>query len=500
MGIVWLRRAVWFTVIAGWLAVVLYFLLNAAPAGRVVACCIFAVLTWVGVHMGFTGWLGILKHVKPHLGEHPRRCQLLDHSLSPRQRLDVVRTLQELFPGQHQVFGMTSSYQNLQDQLNSNPEPEKPDWESYKSGVAEWTELPSNACWLAQFDGHHCVVRVSEESSYRYHDAFDDDPAEHRNTSRYLLSIVARDRKACSEARDAIIRQAAQYSVFRGKSLLVRSGENRRDPVVVEFTDLPSVKREQIILPEQIFDVVQRVAMQQVSSGRVLEQAGHRTRTAILLHGPPGTGKTLMTQYLVGLQTEATTILLHGFRRGLVREAFVLARYCQPSVIVLEDVDLIAVRRQRNRRGTTALHELMDELDGLAPESRTVVIMTTNRPDVLEPALASRPGRVSQALEVPLPDADCRRRILELFTARVNVSGEVLDDWTTRTDGASPAFLEELVRRTILFASERGVSEGQSIDLTATDFSEACTEIIGSGGILTRRLLGYTEDPESGKS
>jgi ATP-dependent 26S proteasome regulatory subunit len=168
--------------------------------------------------------------------------------------------------------------------------------------------------------------------------------------------------------------------------------------------------------------------------------------------------------------------------------------------VVIEDVDLIAVRRQRNARGTTALHELLDELDGLAPESRTVVIMTTNRPDVLEPALASRPGRISQAVEVPLPDADCRRSILELFTSRIDTSAVDLSQWVERTQGASPAFLDELVRRAVLFASEddqghRPVGErSPAVAITDDHLSSAIHEILSSGGSLTRRLLGYTEE------
>ncbi len=166
-------------------------------------------------------------------------------------------------------------------------------------------------------------------------------------------------------------------------------------------------------------------------------------------------------------------------------------------ILLIEDVDLIAVQRQRSTRGTPLLHELLDELDGLAPESRTVVLMTTNRPDVLEPALASRPGRVSQAIEIPLPDADCRLRTLQLFTAKLDVAGVQLSDWVSRTEGASPAFLEELVRRAILFAVDRPLPEmsesaaNSRTSISDEDLSAAMSEILTSGGRLTQRLLGY---------
>src|SRR5688572_12792394 len=60
------------------------------------------------------------------------------------------------------------------------------------------------------------------------------------------------------------------------------------------------------------------------------------------------------------------------------------------------------------------LFELLNQMDGLAEDADVLFVLTTNRPDVLEPALAARPGRIDQAIEIPLPDAECRRRLLEL--------------------------------------------------------------------------------------
>ena len=148
------------------------------------------------------------------------------------------------------------------------------------------------------------------------------------------------------------------------------------------------------------------------------------------------------------------------------------------------------------------------EMGRPTPDSQTpwslpdVVLMTTNRPDVLEPALASRPCRISQAIEVPLPDADCRLRIFRLFTANLDVSSVDLDSWVSRTDGASPAFLEELFRRAILFAVQRprisasgspipAADRFEPTEITEQDLSVAMTEILTSGGRLTQRLLGY---------
>ena len=95
---------------------------------------------------------------------------------------------------------------------------------------------------------------------------------------------------------------------------------------------------------------------------------------------------------------------------GLLSEYFALARLMQPAMLVIEDVDLIA----RNREQLDApcdqvlLNRILNEMDGLAEDADLFFILTTNRPEQIEPALAARPGRIDQAIEVPLPDTEGR--------------------------------------------------------------------------------------------
>ena len=62
------------------------------------------------------------------------------------------------------------------------------------------------------------------------------------------------------------------------------------------------------------------------------------------------------------------------------------------------------------------LNKLLNEMDGLKEEADILFILTTNRPEALEPALASRPGRIDQAIEFPLPDAEGRRKLVRLYS------------------------------------------------------------------------------------
>src|SRR5262249_40170560 len=146
-----------------------------------------------------------------------------------------------------------------------------------------------------------------------------------------------------------------------------------------------------------------------------------------LLHGPPGTGKTLSAMYLASQMPGRTVLLMTGGSVRGLESACRLARLLTPATIILEDVDLIGTERQHQTVGANALlFELLNQMDGLADDADLLFVLTTNRPDLLEPALAARPGRIDQAIEVPPPDADCRRRLLELYGRGLRAEGV---DW-----------------------------------------------------------------------
>jgi cell division protease FtsH len=182
-----------------------------------------------------------------------------------------------------------------------------------------------------------------------------------------------------------------------------------------------------------------------------------------------------------------TVLLLTGGGMGLIPQSCALARALQPATVVLEDVDLVAEERTRQRQGcNVVLFELLNEMDGLEDDADIVFILTTNRPDILEPALASRPGRVDQAIEIPAPDATCRRRLFELYGRGMELPHSSIEPFVRRTEGVSAAFIRELMRRAALFAAD----QGPQISVEDRHIDEALHELIVQGGELTRSLLG----------
>jgi ATP-dependent 26S proteasome regulatory subunit len=138
-------------------------------------------------------------------------------------------------------------------------------------------------------------------------------------------------------------------------------------------------------------------------------------------------------------------------------------------------------------------------MDGLSNNTEVLFLLTTNRPEVIEGAIAARPGRVDQAIEFPLPDAACRRRLLALYGKGLQVSLQDEEQWIARIEGASPAFIQELMRKSAMIAAEQGsVIEG-TLQVTDTCFDIALREMVYGGGALTRNLLGFSTEGNSEK-
>jgi ATP-dependent 26S proteasome regulatory subunit len=207
--------------------------------------------------------------------------------------------------------------------------------------------------------------------------------------------------------------------------------------------------------------------------------------------------------YLVAQMPGRTALLLTGAGMGSIEAACNLARVLAPATVILEDVDLIGTERNQQTVGANALlFELLNQMDGLAEDIDILFVLTTNRPDLLEPALASRPGRIDQAIEIPPPDAECRRRLFTLFGRGLRLEVADWDGLIARTDGVTGAFIRELLRKAAVFAAE----DGSGTDLVVGDrhVEEALAELLVAGGPLTQSLLGAarprpaegTSDPE----
>jgi ATPase family associated with various cellular activities (AAA) len=284
----------------------------------------------------------------------------------------------------------------------------------------------------------------------------------------------------------------SELNVYRGHLLDVSL-----DPmggVILTFATPPGVSREDVVLPATVLARVERHALGVAGHRQALLATGQHLKRGLLLYGPPGTGKTHTTRYLLGQMSGYTRLVLTG--RSLVAVGAVtdLARALLPAVVVVEDVDLVAEERSLGPASSPVLFDLLDAMDGAAPDADLLFLLTTNRADLLEPALAARPGRVDVAVEIALPDAPARERLLTLYGQNVplTLTQEDVNLAVERTDGTTASFIKELIRRSVL---ESLHDDPALTAVTGTHLVRALDDLLDAAQAVTRTLLGVGVDP-----
>ena len=309
------------------------------------------------------------------------------------------------------------------------------------------------------------------------------------------LEVLAADREAAAATRDEIERLMRIHDVYRGQVLSFTESEHHGNELV-SFLPRPAVTAQDIVLPGGVLDSIEQHIIGIAEWSQDLLTAGQHLKRGLLLHGPPGTGKTHTVRYLTARLAESTVILLTGRSIRFIDAAAALARRLQPSMVVLEDVDLVATDRDYTPDGNPLLFSLLDAMDGIGADADVTFVLTTNRADILESALADRPGRVDLAIEIPRPDAGCRERLFRLYVRDLAVDAD-LGPVVTGTEGVTASFVKEMIRRTVLASLRAG--ERPPV-LRDAHFTAVLAEMNGERQALTRSLLGVSpgEDVTAG--
>eukprot|EP01098_Paradermamoeba_levis_P006824 TRINITY_DN283_c0_g1_i3.p1 TRINITY_DN283_c0_g1~~TRINITY_DN283_c0_g1_i3.p1 ORF type:complete len:391 (-),score=125.53 TRINITY_DN283_c0_g1_i3:109-1281(-) len=194
-------------------------------------------------------------------------------------------------------------------------------------------------------------------------------------------------------------------------------------------------------------------------------RVGIKAPKGVLLYGPPGTGKTLLARAVASnldasfLKVVSSAIVdkYIGESARLIREMFGYAKEHQPCVIFMDEIDAIGGRRfsegtSADREIQRTLMELLNQMDGFDTLGKVKIIMATNRPDVLDPALL-RPGRLDRKIEIPLPNEQGRSDIMKIHSTKISKFGEIDFDAVVKlSDGFNGADLRNVCTEAGMFA------------------------------------------------
>ena len=309
------------------------------------------------------------------------------------------------------------------------------------------------------------------------------------------IEVVASNAPVAGQLTARLRELALELNVHRGHVVSFGRSMFGERGSLLRFHERPRMTEDDLILPADTFADVRRQVVGVARNSERLRASGQHLKRGLLLYGPPGVGKTHTVKFLVSELVDTTIVELTGETLGAIRDACSIARSLQPSMIVVEDVDLIAQERDHYGGETPLLFTLLNEMDGLAEDADVVFLLTTNRADLLEPALASRPGRVDQAVHIDVPDRASRLRLVQLYRGTLDLDLTRIDDVLDRTDGVTASFLKELLRRAAVVAADRDTGSGatSALSVTADDLDTALDELLDTRNQMTRVVLGYRD-------
>ena len=245
-----------------------------------------------------------------------------------------------------------------------------------------------------------------------------------------------------------------------------------------KYTDMGGVDKQIQELEEAIVFPLEKK--------HLFEAIGIKPPKGVLMYGPPGTGKTMLAR-AVAAKVKATFLKLAGSQlvqtyigdgAKMVRDAFALAREKAPTIIFIDEIDAVGLKRSAsNEHGGKEVQrtmlELLNQLDGFSSSDNVKVIAATNRADVLDPALL-RSGRLDRKIEFPMPNEEGRAKILEIHSRKMHYNNKAIDfkEFARMTDDFNGAMLKAVCIEAGMIALRR-----EGAEVTHADYVEGINQV-----------------------
>jgi transitional endoplasmic reticulum ATPase len=273
--------------------------------------------------------------------------------------------------------------------------------------------------------------------------------------------------------------------------------------VPAPLRNVPAVRYSDIAGQDAALEQLKNIVELPLTHQAYFEALRVDPQSGVILYGPPGNGKTLLAK-AVATESNAHFELISGPEilskwvgesEANLRRLFARARQLAPSVVLIDELDSIAPRRDRvsGQHNVQVLSQLLVLLDGLEARGAVAIVATSNRLEAIDPALR-RPGRFDYHIEVPMPDYSGRLAILQVCLAKMKTHGCLrIEALAEATAGYSGAELAALCREAGLQAIRRGLARG----LAAHQLSVSGEDLLDALASLRAKRFAPSPQPQN---
>lgn len=335
-----------------------------------------------------SGWVKRLdEYIAEFLGCKPKDVVMLENDIPPfwvNSMTEAANFVVERNYKVHDVFNY-----NRYDEVNKSP-----NYRNIEVKPKNYKKLLSEGCWSCEDkEGNKFVICLSRDYLSR---KFDD--------TKIQIYSSKTNEDITEKVWELIKQRNFQDSILRKRKLNMDG----------KFIDLKLKKWGDIVLDSETVEEIKDNIMYPIEHVEEFRKLGLKMSRGILLEGIPGVGKTLLGTVLAN-EVDCTFIFVtpKDVNNGChVSQLYANARLLSPTVIFFEEVDLIAPAREAIVLSPTLLSELLAQMDGSEMNKGVYTIATTNRPQMIEKALADRPGRIDRRILIKQPNRDQQRQIL----------------------------------------------------------------------------------------
>jgi cell division protease FtsH len=281
-----------------------------------------------------------------------------------------------------------------------------------------------------------------------------------KDDSRFIVTVDVNPRCNGSVQIEGLEQKKEEVGAFVSGVMTIAEKENFYRGKKVEFNgrirflDVQDKSWDSIVMDAEAKAEIKANTVGFLKHTEQWSKYGIPLKRGILLAGEPGTGKTIICKALMAAADEITCITTNGYALDdddYISELYELADDLSPSIVFIEDIDLIGQNRMEfgYQRGP-ALLSLLAILDGVEEQKKIVTVATTNCLETLDKALSQRPSRFDRVIKLSRPGQEQRRELINRLCERIPLDESTRDYIAHRSEGCTPAQLQEIVYNLVI--------------------------------------------------